>query len=553
MNILYKNLKLKLYSFSKRITGFLRSDETASVGDSKNSLLDEVEKQHKKCDVQENSSALSKEISSPNVAAGQSFGVAEDNLKEEAIKEESNRILTSAEKKTVLLNGKEPANVNDIVDLVLNEKEILQQIQSEVHQNKITYDSFDHLFGRMPHKVQYRISDILEKYQYELVDEIPPQKNTPASQVLPNCTSNEDKTKNLEINQPSSSLNKDFIMSLIQSHVHEQKISQADFDNIFKMLSDVEKKSVADLILQNGIILTDDPVLSEETKSESKDTQHIKPVFHNPDPIPTKNVRLDNRVLVGMIQKGDKLAEQYLCIKNEPLVRKYANKFQNKLGRSIEIDDVMQYGMMGLLEGAKRFDLSKEFQFSTYATFWIKQSIERNIIDNEFLVRIPVHMAEKIDKVRQSASNMDLLTENKVKVTCIANSCGMSEDEVTKCLIYSHQFFSTPSLDLPVGEDGDTPLSNFVPDETRETPESKFMDESMRENVERLLSENLKPRECKIMKMRFGLSDGCPHTLEEIGNQMGVTRERIRQIEKKSLKKIRRPALRMNLLDYIRT
>jgi RNA polymerase primary sigma factor len=194
--------------------------------------------------------------------------------------------------------------------------------------------------------------------------------------------------------------------------------------------------------------------------------------------------------------------------------------------------------------------LTQDTEFSTYATFWIKQSIIRNIVDKEFLVRIPVHLMEKLIKVQGIETKLGETIDYDDKISLIAQETNSSPNQVENYLTIASAFLHMPSLDIPVGEE-DTVLSSFIPDDKIKSTEEEVMNKTLHEDLEKLFSRYLKKREIKILKLRYGLEDGTYHTLQEVGDRYGVTRERIRQIEAKAILKLKKTAKRMNLLDYL--
>jgi RNA polymerase primary sigma factor len=248
--------------------------------------------------------------------------------------------------------------------------------------------------------------------------------------------------------------------------------------------------------------------------------------------------RLERRV------KDGQRAEQQLISANLRLVVSIAKRY---VGRGMLLLDLIQEGNLGLMRAVEKFDYSKGFKFSTYATWWIRQAITRAIADQARTIRIPVHMVESINKVHRVQRQMLQELEREPTVEELADRTGLTESRVREIMRISQDPLS---LDSAVGEEDDSNLADFIADSQAEAPAEVAAQRSVKQALVEALDE-LNPREREVVKMRFGLEDGQIKTLEEVGREFGVTRERIRQIESKTLAKLRHPHRSQKLRDYL--
>lgn len=244
--------------------------------------------------------------------------------------------------------------------------------------------------------------------------------------------------------------------------------------------------------------------------------------------------------LAHRIAKGDQSAKNELVEANLRLVVSLARHYQ---GCGLSYQDLIQEGNIGLIKAAEKFDVSKGFRFSTYASWWIKQALSRAIADQSRTIRIPVHMTENINKFKKVERELLSQLNREPKIKEIADAMGISEKQAKEIQSY---IVEPTSLDIQVGDDDDTTIGSFVEDTHFVNPESAYIKESNGDVVNAVL-DTLSDREANILRLRFGIGGKKAMTLEEVGKEYGLTRERIRQIEAKALRKLRHPS-RANIL-----
>lgn len=400
----------------------------------------------------------------------------------------------------------------------MNSEKIIQMIKPYVTGNQLTYDDFDKIFYMLPQREKYLVVDLIEMHlKISLVDEIE--------------TTGDDDKKFVE-----------YVLNKISGCVENHQLTYDEFDEIFGDMEKLQQYNVTNILDELNIELVDEKILHEKNfPAESL------PLI----PRRAEEIKLSNNALVALFQKGDHQAQRDLCVKNCGLVNKYVSKYDKIFSHKIETEDLRQAGMLGLIKAAQKFNFDKETQFSTYATCWIWQMISREVIDTGFIVRLPVHIFEKVKKVR--ALDIKFYEQGKnisEHFKSIATEMNLSVEYVRYLFALYNAFICIKSLDEPIGEDEDTSRIELLPTENQESIEDIIFKQTLREQIEQVLSK-LTERENKVLSLRYGLEDGRERTLEEIGKIFNVTRERIRQIEMAALKKLRHPKLIKKLKDFV--
>ncbi len=323
-------------------------------------------------------------------------------------------------------------------------------------------------------------------------------------------------------------------------------LEQLDFDvekvdKLYDTLETLNIDIVDDLDKKGGDLVEDDEALLSVDGISIDDPVkvYLKEIGRVPLLTPEEEVELAERM-----SEGDPYARKRLSEANLRLVVSIAKRY---VGRGMQFLDLIQEGNLGLIKAVEKFDHTKGFKFSTYATWWIRQAITRAIADQARTIRIPVHMVETINKVKKVSSQ--LLHKNGHEATAeeIAAELDMPLDKVREIMRVAQE---PVSLETPIGEEEDSHLGDFIPDDDAPAPADAASHTLLREELEDVLS-TLTPREKKVLELRFGLVDGRNRTLEEVGKEFNVTRERIRQIEAKALRKLRHPSRSKRLKDFL--
>ena len=339
----------------------------------------------------------------------------------------------------------------------------------------------------------------------------------------------------------------------------EPEDEEVDDEELKKLEEEVLSDVNPNLDLDSDVDLMEDPDAAalEEEETEANDTS-LDPVdllegVGNEDPVrmylkEIGTVQLlspeEEYTLAIRKQQGDEEAKQRLIEANLRLVVSIAKRYT---GRGMSFLDLVQEGNLGLIKGVEKFDPEKGFKLSTYATWWIRQSVTRALADQARTIRVPVHMVETINKLSKMQRKLTLELGYEPSIKELAERLDMTEQKVQEIMQIARE---PASLETPIGEEDDSNLGDFVADTNVVSPEGNVETVMLREHISTLL-QDLKERERQVIILRFGLEDGHPRTLEEVGKEFNVTRERIRQIEAKALRKLRNPVRSKRIRDFL--
>ncbi len=337
---------------------------------------------------------------------------------------------------------------------------------------------------------------------------------------------------------------------------------EAQEDRIYEMIDkagiETDMSDVAEMIQSAEERLpTDEEIVAEEEVDVSDNVLNLETIsdetYGMSDPVRMylKEIgkipllsREEEKEVAKRLSEGDEEAKNTMIEANLRLVVSIAKRY---VGRGMHLLDLIQEGNMGLLKAVDKFDYTKDYKFSTYATWWIRQSITRAVADQARTIRIPVHMVETINKVSRASRNLVQELGREPTIAEISERAGISEEKVTEVIKVAQE---PVSLETPVGEEDDSHLGDFIQDDSAKEPAESASYNMLREQLAKVI-ETLTPREARVLRLRFGLEDGRLHTLEEVGKEFEVTRERVRQIESKALRKLRHPSRSKILKDFL--
>ena len=354
---------------------------------------------------------------------------------------------------------------------------------------------------------------------------------------------------------------KSVLKELLENGKAKGKLTTKEISDALEELDyDVEQvDKLYDLLESNNVEIVDDMItpIEEDFKDLDKDTEldaalaaeginiddpvkvYLKEIGRVPLLSADEEIDLAIRMVEGDIEARKRLSEA-----NLRLVVSIAKRY---VGRGMQFLDLIQEGNLGLIKAVEKFDHTKGFKFSTYATWWIRQAITRAIADQARTIRIPVHMVETINKVKKVSSQLLHKNGHEPSAEEIASELDMPADKVREIMRVAQE---PVSLETPIGEEEDSHLGDFIPDDDAPAPADAASHTLLKEQLSEVL-QTLTPREEKVLRLRFGLEDGRSRTLEEVGKEFNVTRERIRQIEAKALRKLRHPSRSKKLKDFL--
>lgn len=313
-------------------------------------------------------------------------------------------------------------------------------------------------------------------------------------------------------------------------------------EEIEEVLNALQEEGIE--IKKAGEMTTEDEIMLENLMNQANINDPIKMYFKDIGRVEllTQQQELE---LGKRMMEGDEEAKRKLIESNLRLVVAFAKRYLGKT--SMSFSDLIQEGNLGLIRAVERFDYRRGLKFSTYGTWWIRQAISRAIADQARTIRIPVHMVETINKLARVTRQLWQKLGREPTEAEIAAAMGMSEEKIGEIRKIA---LEPTSLETPTGEEGDSEFYDFVVDENAKSPAENVVQSMLKEQLLAVI-ETLTPREQKVIRLRYGLDDAHPRTLEEVGKEFNVTRERIRQIEAKALKKLRNPSRSKKLKDFI--
>lgn len=424
------------------------------------------------------------------------------------------------EEKTLKQKGNKDEKLKMFLKDVKNKKDITyKELKAFIEKEKLT-----------PKQVAL-IYDELAKANLEIT--IDPEIETKEDNKNENNSTpsvTEDRKVNEKLDEKSELIDKDGVNQLGDNL--DNSVAELDIEPNLEDITEIEKNILLE-DADDNIDFADNLSVDDPVKMFLKEIGKIKLLTYEEE----------NELATRMVN-GDAEAKKQLIESNLRLVVSIAKKY---IGRGMHFLDLIQEGNLGLIKAVEKFDQTKGYKFSTYATWWIRQAITRAIADQARTIRIPVHMVETINKLIRTSRHLLQTLGREPTPEEIAAELEMPVEKVREVLKVAQEPIS---LETPVGEEDESNLGTFIPDEDALSPAEQAADVLLREHIEEVMK-TLTPREAKVLKLRFGLQDGRMRTLEEVGREFDVTRERIRQIEAKALRKLRHPSRSKRLKDFM--
>ena len=360
----------------------------------------------------------------------------------------------------------------------------------------------------------------------------------------------------IEIGKKEGKISSKQLLNTLDAIDADEKQTEMIYDALEKAGIEIDVSDVAEILeAANELLPSDAELLNmeeqipadldtpEDIEEEISTTDPVRMYLKEIGKIPLLSAE-EELELAKKISEGDESAKKRMVEANLRLVVSVAKHY---LGRGMQLLDLIQEGNMGLLKAVEKFDYTKGYKFSTYATWWIRQSITRAVADQARTIRIPVHMVETINRVSRTSRALVQELGREPTLSEISQALGISEEKIAEVMKIAQD---PVSLETPVGEEDDSHLGDFIPDGEAAEPAESATYNMLRQQLAEVM-QTLSPRECKVLRLRFGLEDGRAHTLEEVGKEFDVTRERVRQIEAKALRKLRHPSRSKILKDFL--
>ena len=423
-------------------------------------------------------------------------------------------------------------------------------------------------YGLTPKDVKVLYKDLNDKniVLKDVVEEKPKAKPAKKSPAKKEATTSKEKAETKEIDnnktkvavgeiKPLKEREKELIelgkkngfitYETLAEHLKGLDLDADALDELYNALIDNNIEIVSDDDSNSGGKNTEEELVlsDEELTKDVNINDPVRMYLKEIGKIPLLTMEEEMKYLVAAAA-GDENAKRILAESNLRLVVSIAKRY---VGRGLLFLDLIQEGNIGLMKAVEKFDYDKGFKFSTYATWWIRQAITRALADQARTIRVPVHMVETINKMARIQRQMTLELNREPSEEEIAKKMGISVEKVREVIKISQD---PVSLETPIGEEDDSHLGDFIKDELSMSPEEYATNEILKEEIKSVLL-TLQEREQEVLELRFGLVDGTSHTLEEVGKKFNVTRERIRQIEAKALRKLRHPSRAKKLKDFL--